>query len=55
MKDNFLKICPRHLGSKFLTAVGMKSSILWDITQCSLLKISDVSEDHVAFIIRVEE
>jgi hypothetical protein len=50
-----LKTGPRHVGSKFLKAVGMKSAILWAIMPCSLLKFNDVLEDHVAFTIRVEE
>jgi hypothetical protein len=35
-------------------AVVMKCTIFWDITQCSPLKVSDVSEEHVACIFRVE-
>jgi hypothetical protein len=38
-----------------LSFTGRKSSIFWDITPCSTLKITDVSEEHVAFIFRVEE
>jgi hypothetical protein len=33
----------------------MKSTIFWDITPCSPLKVNDVPEEHVAFIFRVEE
>jgi hypothetical protein len=29
----------------------MKNSVLWDLTPCSPLKKTDVSEEHVAFII----
>jgi hypothetical protein len=36
-----------------LTAVVMKSPVSWDRTQCGPLKVTDVSEEHVAF--RVEE
>jgi hypothetical protein len=43
------------LGFEALTAVVMKSSIFWDITPCTLLKSIDISEEHVAFIFRVEE
>jgi hypothetical protein len=33
----------------------MKSTIFWDVTPYSPLKSSDVSEEHIAFIFRVEE
>jgi hypothetical protein len=33
----------------------MKSSIFWDVTPCSLLSSTDVSEEHIASIFRVEE
>jgi hypothetical protein len=32
----------------------MKSSIFWDITQCSPLKVSNVLEEHVASIFRIK-
>jgi hypothetical protein len=38
-----------------LTAVVMKSSIFWDITPCSMLKSTDVSEKLIASIFRVEK
>jgi hypothetical protein len=37
------------------TAVVMKSIIFWDVTPCSLLDATDVSEEHITSIIRVEE
>jgi hypothetical protein len=33
----------------------MKSFMFWDITPCSSLKVTDVSEEHAASIFRVEE
>jgi hypothetical protein len=30
-----------------------KSSLFWDITPCSQVKVTDVSEEHVASIFRV--
>jgi hypothetical protein len=30
----------KHVGFEFLTAVVMKSSIIWDITPCILLKVN---------------
>jgi hypothetical protein len=38
-----------------LTAVIMKSSIFLDMTSCSTLKVTDASEEYVAYIFRVEE
>jgi hypothetical protein len=40
---------------RFLTAVVMKSSVLWDITSCSPLKSIEFSEEHVCSIFRAEE
>jgi hypothetical protein len=31
----------------------MKSSIFWDITSCSPVKVNDVSEEHIVSIFRV--
>jgi hypothetical protein len=44
-----------YLRFDILTAVVMKSSTFWDIMQCNPLKSTDVSEEHVASIISVEE
>jgi hypothetical protein len=33
----------------------VKNSIFWDITPCSPLKVNEVSEKHVASIVRVDE
>jgi hypothetical protein len=49
----YMYVCT--VGFVILTAVVMKSSTSWDITPCSPLKVSDVSEEHVAPIFRVEE
>jgi hypothetical protein len=37
------------------TAVVMKSFIFWNMTPCRPLSLTDVSEEHVASIFRVEE
>jgi deoxycytidylate deaminase len=39
---------------EFLTAVVMKSTIFWEITPCSSLKV-DISEEHIASIFRVKQ
>jgi hypothetical protein len=44
-----------HVGFEVLTVVVMKSTIFWDIMPCSPLKSTDVSEEHIASIFRVEE
>jgi hypothetical protein len=41
-----------NVGFEVFTAVVTKSTIFWDITPCSP---SDVSEEHIASIFRVEE
>jgi hypothetical protein len=41
-------------GLEILTAVVMQSSVFWDIAQCSP-KLTEISENHVASILRVEE
>jgi hypothetical protein len=43
------------LGFELLAAVVMKTYIFWDITACSPLKSTDVSEEYVASIFKVEE
>jgi hypothetical protein len=54
MRQNEDKHC---VGFEALSAVVMKSSLFWDITPCSPLKVNRrfVSEEHVASIFRVEE
>jgi hypothetical protein len=42
----------KYAGFEILTAVVMKSTIFWDITPCSPLK---VSEERIASIFRIEE
>jgi hypothetical protein len=51
---NFLQITFISVGSEVRTAVVMKSSVFWDITPCSLLKVND-SKERVASIFRVED
>jgi hypothetical protein len=43
------------VGVEVLTAVVMKCSVFWDITPICYLKVTDVSEDHVIFIFRIEK
>jgi hypothetical protein len=43
-----------HVGFEVFTAAVTKSIISWDITPCSPLKSTDVSEDHNS-IFRVED
>jgi hypothetical protein len=40
-----------YVGFEVLPAVVIRSSIFWDITPCSPLKVNDVSEEHVASIL----
>jgi hypothetical protein len=42
------------MGFEVFTAVVMKSINFWDIKPCSLLS-TDVSEEHIASIFRVEK
>jgi hypothetical protein len=42
-------------GFEVLTAGVMRSYVFWDITPCSPLEVSNVSEENVASIFRVEE
>jgi hypothetical protein len=44
-----------HVGFEVLTPVVMKSYIFRDITPCSQLKVTDISEEHIASIFMVEE
>jgi hypothetical protein len=43
------------VGFEVITAVVMKCPIFWDITPCSPLKVTDVSEEHVSSIFKVKE
>jgi hypothetical protein len=43
------------VGSEVITAVFVKNSVFWDTTQYSSLKSTDVSEENIASIFRVEE
>jgi hypothetical protein len=42
-------------GFEVLTAVVMKSTIFSDVMPCSLLRVTDVSEEHIASIFRVNK
>jgi hypothetical protein len=43
-----------HVRSKAVTAVIMKSSIIWDVTPCNLVEVSNVSEKRTASFFREE-
>jgi hypothetical protein len=43
------------VGFEVLTAVVMKISVSWDITPYSPVKLTDISEENIASIFRVEE
>jgi hypothetical protein len=61
MRGNPLKLqvirLIQHVGFEVLTAVVTKSTIFWDITPCSVVrwKSTNVSEEHIASILKVEE
>lgn len=40
---------------EIITAVPTKSDIFWDVPQCHLVKIREVSSEHNDSITRVEE
>jgi hypothetical protein len=48
-------IAAAAVGFEVLTGVVMKSSVFWDITPCSPLKVSRRSEEHIGSIFRVEK
>jgi hypothetical protein len=59
LKEFILKNIKRYVGFEVLTAVGMKSTIFWDITPCSPLSVnwrfklhSIISQKTVLFIKR---
>jgi hypothetical protein len=37
-----------YVGTEVLTTVVMKSTIFWEITPCSPLRVTDVSEENIA-------
>jgi hypothetical protein len=39
---------------KVLTMMTMKNTIVWIVTLCSLVEITDISEEHIVFIFRDE-
>jgi hypothetical protein len=45
----------KYVGFEVLTAVVTKSNIFWDISRIVRCKSTDVSEEHIASIFRVEE
>jgi hypothetical protein len=49
------KVLSNHVRFEVLTAVVMKSFVFWDIMLCSPLKVTSVSEEHIASIFRAEE
>jgi hypothetical protein len=48
-----ITLCQHKLTSK--RKCVMKSSIIWDITPCSPLSVTDASEEHIASVLRVEK
>jgi hypothetical protein len=42
-------------GLEVPTSVVMNSTIFWDITPCNGLNSTDISEEYIASILRVEE
>jgi hypothetical protein len=52
--DHCLKNRLKFVGFEVLTAVVMMSTVFCDITSCSPIS-TDVSEEHIASIFRVEE
>jgi hypothetical protein len=52
--SEYLNVC---LFQEFevLTPVVMKSSVFWELTPYSPLKVNKFSEEHIASIFRVEE
>jgi hypothetical protein len=43
------------VGFKDLTAVAMKITGFWDITPCSPFKVTDISEEYIESIFRIEK
>jgi hypothetical protein len=43
------------VGFQVYTAVAMKNFVFCDTTPCSPVKSTDVSEEHIASIFRIEE
>jgi hypothetical protein len=43
------------VGCEVLTVMVIESSIFLDITQCSPVKVCDVSEEHITSIFSVEK
>jgi hypothetical protein len=44
-----------YVGFEVLTAVVMQITLFWDIMPCSPLKVTNVSEEHIASIFRIEK
>jgi hypothetical protein len=42
-------------GFQLLTAVTVNISVMWDVTPCSVVECTDVSEDHAVAIIKVDD
>jgi hypothetical protein len=43
------------VGFEVITAVIIESTIFWDVTPCSLLKVNQPMEEHISSIFSVEE
>jgi hypothetical protein len=40
---------------EFLKAVSMKNAFFWDATPCCLVKVTEVSGEHISSIFRAKE
>jgi hypothetical protein len=49
------EISRQFVGFEVLMSVTMKRTIFWDVTPCSLVEFTDVSEEHTAYIFTVKE
>jgi hypothetical protein len=48
----YISVCVKH---EVITAVIVKNSISWDVTLYSPVKVTNVSEEHIVSIFRVEQ
>jgi hypothetical protein len=54
----FRKICELLLDFvrfEVLTSVTMKNAVFWDVAPCRSCEMNDVSEERIAYILRVEK
>jgi hypothetical protein len=41
--------------NQVLTQVTIKSTVTWNVTACSLIVVTDISEERTVYIFRIEE